>query len=781
MGNRLYLAAYGLCFGIPLGEVERLASAGMSLLLWLLGSLVAISLIADSPYAALVVTALAGVAFGLNIFLDDGAVPARASPPDHQDNLRRVLAQYGWLMDVAATLLLIFPTRWMFAGFVLVLLSWLRRWWVRGRIVHRTLFDLAIFALLLMVPVSMWASADLSVSIIPLGQVVAGVNVFYAIAERVETKEDIYLAAAGLVGLGVVIAAVAPFGVDWIKTKFLALPQVYGRFLQILPNAIHPNLLAGALALILPLAVAGLLFAPLHPLSPRGRRIARIFLAVGLAIISVFLVLSQSRGGLVATVMGLLLLLAFKGRVALGAGVAASAGVAAYVLSRIDAQKLADLFFSTDTINGLAGREEIWSRAIYAMQDVPYTGIGLGMFSRAVKVLYPLFLAGPDVDVGYAHNVYLQVGVDLGIPGLVAYMAILTLGLVIAWQSFLSARQRQEGDMAAVALGLAVGLVVVMLHGLVDSAIWDTKPAILSWALFGMIAAVDRQRRPVLADTGEWVGVGAAPSVSVRSSNRKATAYERAWFEGAAPQRRALDHILYDPPAFDQVVKLGLHFLGLAEGDQVLDLGCGEGKETVQMVQLGAHVVALDISYQQLMKAQHQLDGHRGEGRVSLIQANAEQLPFAPNSFRRIYGKAILHHLDLPAAADEIGRVLDKRGRACFAEPLAHHPLFWVARRLTPNLHSANESPLTLSQLDWLRRLFGQCQVVSHFLISPLAYPLRLLPGGEGRFRQTHASLAKLDERLFAAFPRLRRWSWYGLVNIYRDDQTAAQTVPDSQ
>ena len=38
---------------------------------------------------------------------------------------------------------------------------------------------------------------------------------------------------------------------------------------------------------------------------------------------------------------------------------------------------------------------EIWSRALYALQDFPFTGVGLGAFRRVVNVLYPLFLVPP--------------------------------------------------------------------------------------------------------------------------------------------------------------------------------------------------------------------------------------------------------------------------------------------------------------------------------------------------------------------------------------------------
>jgi len=78
---------------------------------------------------------------------------------------------------------------------------------------------------------------------------------------------------------------------------------------------------------------------------------------------------------------------------------------------------------------GLDGRVEIWSRAIYGIRDFSFTGMGLGTFRHIVPMVYPLFSVSPDLDVGHAHNELLQAGVDLGIPGLIAFIALQALGL----------------------------------------------------------------------------------------------------------------------------------------------------------------------------------------------------------------------------------------------------------------------------------------------------------------------------------------------------------------
>jgi ubiquinone/menaquinone biosynthesis C-methylase UbiE len=122
---------------------------------------------------------------------------------------------------------------------------------------------------------------------------------------------------------------------------------------------------------------------------------------------------------------------------------------------------------------------------------------------------------------------------------------------------------------------------------------------------------------------------------------------ERAWHEQAASHRYRLDATLYGAPAFDTVVQAGVAFLQPTKGEQVLELGCGEGKEVSHCLQLGLRVVGIDLSFTQLSRTQALAKAQCPTTCLMLVQANAEALPFAADPFRIIYGKAILHHLIL--------------------------------------------------------------------------------------------------------------------------------------
>ena len=158
------------------------------------------------------------------------------------------------------------------------------------------------------------------------------------------------------------------------------------------------------------------------------------------------------------------------------------------------------------------------------------------------------------------------------------------------------------------------------------------------------------------------------------AQRREIIARELAWHEEEAKRRYGLNYVLYAPPAFDAIVNKMLDFLGGRPGDVAVDMACGEGKETLAMAQRGWVVLSLDLSHAQLVRAREMVKMTNPDLQIYFIQANAEQMPFATNSLPILYGKAIIHHLDLALSPAEINRVLQENGRAAFTEPMAHHP-----------------------------------------------------------------------------------------------------------
>jgi O-antigen ligase len=137
-----------------------------------------------------------------------------------------------------------------------------------------------------------------------------------------------------------------------------------------------------------------------------------------------------------------------------------------------------------------SARLELWSRGLWAIADFPLTGTGLNMFRRMVWQLYPLFHFEYGKDIGHAHQTFLQVALDLGLPALVSYLALATGALVAGWHTYRESPRRLT---RSIALGGLVGLVAHLAWGFTDAVALGAKQGFLWWAVVALIAAAATQ------------------------------------------------------------------------------------------------------------------------------------------------------------------------------------------------------------------------------------------------------------------------------------------------
>lgn len=404
-----------------------------------------------------------------------------------------------WLLLLIVPLLL-FPNPLTPLGLVLVLVPWLCRWEVRGHLTVRTPADWSIAIILVMSLVGLVVSGDPPTSLTTLCQVVAGVGLFYGVANWARSAcpeprrrgRRVWQAAFLLLALGLALALIAPLGIRWSGTrKLFSAPWVYDPIPSpLLPyETVNRNVLAGALALLVPAGVAMLLFTPLSFLSRGQARLARAGLfAATLAMLGV-IILTQSRGVYLALALGLLVMTLLHRPEFLWGTPLLLVGAGAAV-RRFGVYPILDAMLMTDSLDSLEARQQIWSTAMGLIRHFPLTGIGLGTFDQTLSSVYPFSaLYGPKADVNHAHNLFLQVGMDLGLPGLCAFVALLVISLRAAWRVWRFGGERNWKDTSALGLGLFTSLIVMTLHGLVDAVTWGTKPAVIPWLVMGLSVA----------------------------------------------------------------------------------------------------------------------------------------------------------------------------------------------------------------------------------------------------------------------------------------------------
>lgn len=109
-------------------------------------------------------------------------------------------------------------------------------------------------------------------------------------------------------------------------------------------------------------------------------------------------------------------------------------------------------------------------------------------------------------------------------------------------------------------------------------------------------------------------------------------------------------------------------------GDQVLDLGCGEGQLSVRLAEAGARVTAIDISFANVEQAGRAAD-ERGE-QLALVVGDSERLPFRPG-FDVVVSSHVIEHLPRPdRGLAEAVRVA--RRRVVIAMPTCLSPAAWL-------------------------------------------------------------------------------------------------------
>jgi len=113
----------------------------------------------------------------------------------------------------------------------------------------------------------------------------------------------------------------------------------------------------------------------------------------------------------------------------------------------------------------------------------PITGVGPGQ----VKRLYPVW-AGPEAlrrSTSHLHNTPLQIAVERGVPGLVAWLAIWVAFFRVSARTLARAR-REDEDTRALVLGPMAAVAAFLVAGLFEYNFGDTEVLLVALALMAL-------------------------------------------------------------------------------------------------------------------------------------------------------------------------------------------------------------------------------------------------------------------------------------------------------
>jgi ubiquinone/menaquinone biosynthesis C-methylase UbiE len=166
----------------------------------------------------------------------------------------------------------------------------------------------------------------------------------------------------------------------------------------------------------------------------------------------------------------------------------------------------------------------------------------------------------------------------------------------------------------------------------------------------------------------------------------------------------------------------------LQSGDSVLELGCGTGYFTRELVKKDVQITAIDISPELIEKAKLEIKSEN----VSFQVQNAYQTDFGMNRFDAVIGSSVLHHLEIEKAFSEIYRVLKPGGIIAFTEPNMLNPQIALQKNIPWLKRKLGDSPDETAFFSWkIKKLlqgsgFAEIKVIPFDFLHP-AVPMKLI------------------------------------------------------
>lgn len=359
--------------------------------------------------------------------------------------------------------------------------SWRMPWWATMVLVYLGI-NLA----------SLVVSVNLDDSQEEIANLVAYLAIFIVAQQTLRTPRHAFRLCGVQIGLALLLSLYSVFQHYGLEVLVWDRPtSELGRSFATFGNA---NRLAGYLIMIAPLFLA-----VLFTTAPRHIKIGA---AIGLLLIYAGLVFTYSRGGWLGFLaslgcfgLGLVIKVRRQLRVTRRHLIVIVVLVAVVMGITVAQRGTRLLNVSTSAVGdeSIGWRLAMWRGALKMIEASPWLGTGIGTYRTAILAVESAelqqLLAFRKLTAMQTHNDYLQIASEIGLPGLM--VLVILLGVMFVQMERLS-RSHPHPSVQSLILGVAAGLMAIVVHGLVDSNLHLIPHATLLWIDLGLVLGVSR-------------------------------------------------------------------------------------------------------------------------------------------------------------------------------------------------------------------------------------------------------------------------------------------------
>lgn len=291
---------------------------------------------------------------------------------------------------------------------------------------------------------------------------------------------------------------------SWLDSNMFG--NISGRAVSTLDN---PNMLGEYLILIMPLAFS--LFIANHA---RGRRFLSV---IAIASIGACLILTWSRGAWLGLLLAMCIYALFATRKSLFAFILGIFSLP--FLPAILPQSIWARFSSigNTTDSSTMYRVNIWRGTVDMLKENFFSGIGIG--ESAWREIYPSYSLSAIEAAPHSHNIYLQITVELGIVGLIVFLAVMFMlsqssmsyfkklsdsgelfsplkddieGNYVVSVGKIKMRIKNTTAMRLEAAAPLCGIFAVLFQGMTDHIWYNYRVYLMFWLIVGLASAYAR-------------------------------------------------------------------------------------------------------------------------------------------------------------------------------------------------------------------------------------------------------------------------------------------------